>query len=77
MSLDCRDLQFPIKQSSRSMANPTRSSWTHLKKVARYLIGVERVVWKFERQDEPKYCKVFTDSDWGGNLKDRRSTSGG
>eukprot|EP00973_Karenia_brevis_P036003 4966773-Karenia_brevis.AAC.1 len=69
MSLDCPDSQFPIKQSSRSMARPNRSSWTHLKKVARYLIGVERIVWKLEWQDEPKYCKVITDSAWGGDVK--------
>eukprot|EP00973_Karenia_brevis_P029112 4016177-Karenia_brevis.AAC.1 len=77
MSLDCPDLQFPIKQSSRSMANPTRSSWMHLKKVARYLLGVERVVWRLEWQDEAKYCRLYTDSDWGGNVRERRSTSGG
>eukprot|EP00973_Karenia_brevis_P090715 12403901-Karenia_brevis.AAC.1 len=59
------------------MSNPTRSSWMHLKKVAGYLIGVETIVWKFEFQEEPKFCRVYTDSDWGGNVTDRRSTSGG
>eukprot|EP00973_Karenia_brevis_P069448 9657601-Karenia_brevis.AAC.1 len=34
MSLDCPDLQFPIKQSSRDMANPTIGSWIILRKVA-------------------------------------------
>eukprot|EP00973_Karenia_brevis_P063586 8836494-Karenia_brevis.AAC.1 len=77
MSLDCPDLQFPIKQNSRSTANETRSSWTHLKKVARYLVGLEKMVWKFGWQDEPKHCRVYTGSDWGGNVKERRSTSGG
>eukprot|EP00973_Karenia_brevis_P005513 750548-Karenia_brevis.AAC.1 len=77
MSLDCPDLQFPIKQRSRSMANPSKSSWMHLKKIARYLIGVERIVWRFELQDDSKIGRVSTDSDWGGNVVDRRSTSGG
>eukprot|EP00973_Karenia_brevis_P063000 8758057-Karenia_brevis.AAC.1 len=77
MSLDCLDHQFPIKKSSRSVAHPTRSSWSHLKKVARYLIGVETIVWRFGFQEEPKYCRVYTDSDWGGHVKDKRSTSGG
>eukprot|EP00973_Karenia_brevis_P023124 3184547-Karenia_brevis.AAC.1 len=59
------------------MANPNRSSWMHLEKVARYLIGVERIIWKFALQEEAKYCRAYTDSDWGGNVVDRRSTSGG
>ena len=48
-----------------------------MKKVARFLLGVESVVWVFKWQDEPKYCRVFSDSDWGGNVRDRKSTSGG
>eukprot|EP00973_Karenia_brevis_P031008 4277334-Karenia_brevis.AAC.1 len=59
------------------MANPSKSSWMHLKEIARYLIGVERIVWRFELQDEPRIGRVSTDSDWGGNIVDRRSTSGG
>eukprot|EP00973_Karenia_brevis_P061923 8613558-Karenia_brevis.AAC.1 len=27
MSLDCPDMQFPTKQSSKEMANPTIASW--------------------------------------------------
>eukprot|EP00973_Karenia_brevis_P088814 12318206-Karenia_brevis.AAC.1 len=73
MSLDFPDLQFPIKQSSRSMANPGKSSWMHLKKIAR----VQRIVWRVELQDEPKIGTVSTDNDWGGNIVDRKSTSGG
>eukprot|EP00973_Karenia_brevis_P063202 8787085-Karenia_brevis.AAC.1 len=47
MSLDCPTLQFVIKQCSRDMANPKIVSWRTLKKIARYLVGVERVVWKY------------------------------
>jgi hypothetical protein len=77
MSLDCPDLQFAIKQSSRDMAKPTVGSWKHLKKVARYLVGVKRVVWKFKYGGGIQHCGVWTDSDWGGTYKDRKSTSGG
>ena len=42
LSHDCPDLQFPIKQVSREMANPMRGSWGRLKKVARYLLGREK-----------------------------------
>ena len=59
------------------MATPTMGSWKKLKKLARYLIGKESVVWKFKWQGNPGYAYVATDSDWGGNIKDRKSTSGG
>ena len=38
---------------------------------------MERVVWTFELQEEPKFSHTVGDSDWGGNVKDRKSTSGG
>eukprot|EP00973_Karenia_brevis_P067515 9391818-Karenia_brevis.AAC.1 len=34
------------------MANPKVVSWRALKKVARYLVGGESVVWKYGWQDE-------------------------
>ena len=40
-------------------------------------VRVEAVKWLFAWQEEPKYCHFFADSGWGGNIKDRKSTSGG
>eukprot|EP00973_Karenia_brevis_P054413 7560487-Karenia_brevis.AAC.1 len=45
--------------------------------MASYLVGVRRVVKKFRWRDESKFCRVYSDSDWGGNYRDRKSTSGG
>ena len=77
LSLDCPDLQFPSKACSREMAKPCFGSWKVVKKLARYLVGRGSVVWKFEWQEEVARSEVDADSDWGGNSKDRRSTSGG
>ena len=33
LSLDCPDLQFPIKECSKDMANPTRDSFKKVKKI--------------------------------------------
>eukprot|EP00973_Karenia_brevis_P068143 9479788-Karenia_brevis.AAC.1 len=77
MSFDCANLQFVIKQCSRDMAHPKVVSWRALKKIAGYLVGVERVVWWYGWQDEVAFSRVYSDSDWGRNLKDRKSTSGG
>ena len=48
-----------------------------MKKAARYLVGRESGVWKFGWQDEQGFCSVYSDSDWGGTARDRKSTSGG
>jgi hypothetical protein len=46
-------------------------------RVARYLVGRDSVVWKFKWREDPRFSYVMTDSDWGGNSRDRKSTSGG
>ena len=65
LSLDCPDLQFPVKQCSRDMARPTRGSWKMVKKVARYLVWRRGLQWRFEWQEEPTRGYVASDSDWG------------
>ena len=77
LSLDSPELQFPVKQGSREMANPCKGSRKKLKKIARFLINRERTVWEFRWQEECERSWVVSDSDWGGNRKDRKSTSGG
>ena len=69
LSLDCPDLQFSGKAASREMAKPTLGSWKILKKLARYLLGREAVVWVFGWQDEVELAHTFSDSDWGGMLR--------
>ena len=49
-----------------------------MKKMARYLVGAEKVIWKMNQWDvseDPK-IEVFVDSDWA-KAEDRRSVSGG
>ena len=77
LSLDCPELQFPVKGCSREMSNPKEGSWRGAKKIARFLVGRKAVIWKFGWQDEVSESVVLTDSDWGGNIKDRKSTSRG
>eukprot|EP00973_Karenia_brevis_P063536 8829415-Karenia_brevis.AAC.1 len=64
MSLDWPELKFAIKPCRREMANPKVVSWRALQKVARYLEGVERVVWKYGWQGEVSHSGAFSDSDW-------------
>eukprot|EP00973_Karenia_brevis_P090792 12404291-Karenia_brevis.AAC.1 len=50
------------------MASPKVVSWRALKKIARYLVGVERVVWWYGWRDESAFSRVYSDSDWGGKV---------
>lgn len=77
LSLDCPDLQHPTKELSRDMAKPRNISWKRMKKIARYLVNRDRVVWHFKWQDPAALSHVCSDSDWGGRPGSRKSTSGG
>ena len=77
MASDMPDIQFSCKEACRDMASPTSQSWAKIKRIGRYLVGRSRVVWRFPWKDGVGDWKVYTDSDWAGDLKTRRSTSGG
>ena len=76
-SLDCPDLQFPVKQMSREMAKPKVGSWKRMKKIARYLVNRQRVIWQFKWQENCRKCDTCGDSDWGGRTGSNKLTSGG
>ena len=77
LASDCPDIQFPSKEICRSMSNPTEKSFQKLKRAARYLLSREAVKFKYEWQEDGVQLKVYTDSDWAGCLRTRKSTSGG
>ena len=59
------------------MANPDGSVMEKAQRLARYLIGKPRVLLWYPYQDEPTTIDGYTDSDWAGCKRTRRSTSGG
>ena len=76
LAADRIDCQFAAKEICRWMSAPTESSWQGLRRLCRYLAGLPRLVFKYDRQDADS-IDVYTDTDWAGCPRTRKSTSGG
>ncbi len=77
LAIDRPDVQYVVKEICRSMSAPCTEDWNKLKRLARYLIGRPRLVQQFIYQDEyeAKQLTTYTDSNWAGCKKTRKSTS--
>ena len=58
------------------MAKPTDISMQALRRLGRYLLGKRRLIFNFHYQDGAT-LETYSDTDWGGCLRTRKSTSGG
>ena len=71
------DIQYAVKELSRSMSSPTGTSMKALKRLGRYLVGRTRYVIQYKRQGRVKGINTQVDTDHAGCLRTRKSTSGG
>ena len=76
MAIDRTDVQYAVKECAREMHCPTERGWTRLKRLARYLVRVPRVIIQFQRQHSPSKITLYCDSDHAGCKLTRKSTSG-
>jgi hypothetical protein len=76
LSADRVDCQFAAKEICRWMASPSEASWSALKRLCRYLVGLPRLVFLY-RWQEVQAIDIYTDTDWAGCPRTRKSTSGG
>ncbi len=58
------------------MASPTEVSLAALKRLGRYVAGHRRLVYHYPWQDVDR-VDTYSDTDWAGWPKTRKSTSGG
>ena len=76
LAADRPDCAYAAKEVCRWMSAPTELGLQGLKRLARYLVGRPRLVWHY-RWQEASHFDVYSDTDWAGRLRTRKSTSGG
>lgn len=70
------DLSFSLNYISRYQDKYTNEVWIHLKKLLRYLKGTIDLELKCTSKGNEQSLICYVDSDWGGDLHDRKSVSG-
>ena len=69
------DISFAVHQVSRHCHNPSRTHWTAVKRIIRYLKGTLNygILYKHSSTDN---LKGYSDSDFASDTSDRKSVSG-
>jgi len=76
LSADRPDVQYSAKEVCRFMAKPSTLSYAALRRLGRYLVGRPRLVYEYNFQKAGR-LDVYSDTDWAGCPRTRKSTSGG
>ena len=76
LAADRPEVQFSAKEICRWMSAPTEGGVAALKRLGRYLEGHKRLVFRYPWQ-EAASLEVYSDTDWAGCVRTRKSTSGG
>ena len=77
LSLDRPDSQFATTEICREMAKPTEKGMLKMKRLARYMLQLPRVILEYKpKVEDDGIIDVYSDSDWAGCIRTRKSTSG-
>ena len=77
LSPDRPDIAYAVKELARAMANPTLGDMIRLKRLGRYLKGKPRLQQWYNWQPNQRTLITYSDADWAGCKKTRKSTTGG
>ena len=70
------DIQFCVTRLSELMTKPRKLSNLRLARLARYFVGTEKLVLRFDHQEYGDTVRIAVDSDWAGS-EERYSTHAG
>ena len=68
------DIFHAVGMASRYQSNPGQEHWKEVKRILRYLKATTE--YSLCYQGKELRLKGYTDADWGGDLDERKSTSG-
>ncbi|XP_076397817.1 uncharacterized protein LOC143266090 [Megachile rotundata] len=68
------DIAYAAATLSRFTSNPGKAHWDCAKRVLRYLSATSNYKIEFKKTDEK--LVAYSDSDWAGDIDDRRSCTG-
>lgn len=72
------DIAYSVSLLAQYMSLPSKQHYEAALQVLRYLYSTQNLVLRYKRRPMDQYTMVaYSDSDWGGNLDNRRSRSGG
>ncbi len=69
------DLAYPINVLNQHMANPNMEHYMVVKQIFRYLQNTLQMKLQFSATASKEVLR-YCDADWGGDLENRRSTTG-
>ena len=69
------DISYAVGNVAKFSSQPTNRHWSGVKRIMRYLRDTPNLGLLYSKQDSSD-CIGYSDSDWGGDLDDRKSTSG-
>ncbi len=69
------DVAFAVSYVAKFSSDPTKKHWTAVKRILRYLKSTSMLGLLNTKSGESELVG-FSDSDWAGDIDDRRSTSG-
>ena len=69
------DITYAVSNVAKYSAKPTKHHWIAVKRILRYLKGTLNYGLFYSKGGSTE-CVGFSDSDWGGDLDDPKSTSG-
>ena len=72
------DIAQAVNFVSRFASKPGAQNWRDVKRILRYVAGTRALGITFKRSPDPNAALLhgFADADWGGDLQQRRSTTG-
>ena len=76
LSMDRPDMLRTVQELAKGLKTPTSFHWNLLKRAARYLKGVPRLVQLIPNQDNFSIIQCWSDTDHAGCVRTRKSTTG-